>query len=100
MTHTAEAKVKAFFSAFAHANHALLLLDYDGTLAPFRLDRFKARPWAGVRELLNRIQDPDQSAITTKIIFFTGRPAVEVAVSAQAAATHSGSSRSSARRSR
>jgi trehalose-phosphatase len=78
MTRTTESQVEAFFSTFAHANHALLLLDYDGTLAPFRLDRFKARPWKGVRELLNRIQDPDGSAIATRIIFISGRPAAEI----------------------
>ena len=34
-----------------------MLLDYDGTLAPFRVDRFQALPWAGVRDLLNQIQN-------------------------------------------
>jgi trehalose 6-phosphate synthase/trehalose 6-phosphate phosphatase len=53
----------------------LLLLDYDGTLAPFRLDRFKARPWAGVRELLSRIQKQER----TRIVVITGRPAGEIA---------------------
>src|SRR5450631_508195 len=49
-------KLEEFFRAFAGAQDPLLLLDYDGTLAPFRLDRFQARPWTGVRELLTRIQ--------------------------------------------
>ena len=53
----------------------LLLLDYDGTLAPFRVDRFKARPWAGVRELLNLIQKQEK----TRMVVITGRPAGEVA---------------------
>jgi aryl-alcohol dehydrogenase-like predicted oxidoreductase len=45
-----------FFAGFAGKFTPLLLLDYDGTLAPFRVDRFLARPWAGMRELLTRIQ--------------------------------------------
>jgi trehalose-phosphatase len=53
----------------------LLLLDYDGTLAPFRVDRFKARPWAGVRELLTRIQKQGR----TRMVAITGRPAAEIA---------------------
>ena len=78
MTHEAGSETEAFFNAFAHAHRALLLLDYDGTLAPFRLDRFQARPWAGVRELLNRIQDQDRSSVATKIVFISGRPAAEI----------------------
>ena len=52
----------------------MLLLDYDGTLAGFRVDRFKARPWAGVRELLAKIQQQGR----TQIAFVTGRPAEEI----------------------
>jgi len=59
----------------AEARKALLLLDYDGTLAPFRVDRFKARPWAGVRELLARIQRQGR----TRMVVITGRPAAEIA---------------------
>jgi trehalose-phosphatase len=51
-----------------------LLLDYDGTLAPFRVDRFEARPWAGVRELLTEIQRQGQ----TQMAVITGRPAAEI----------------------
>ena len=55
-----------------------MLLDYDGTLAPFRVDRFKARPWAGVRELLNSIQSPGEQSIATRLVFISGRPGGEV----------------------
>ncbi len=65
-----------FFNNFTRATSALLLLDYDGTLAPFRVDRFKARPYGGIRELLNQIQEHHR--VTTRIIFITGRPAGEV----------------------
>jgi len=68
-------KLDAFFHAFAGAARPVLLLDYDGTLAPFRIDRFKARPWAGVRKLLTRIQNQG----LTRVEVVTGRPAAEVA---------------------
>ena len=51
-----------------------MLLDYDGTLAPFRVDRFQALPWAGVRDLLNQIQNQG----CTRIVVITGRPAAEI----------------------
>ncbi len=63
-----------FFRCFAGAGRATLMLDYDGTLAPFRVDRFQARPWAGVRDLLNRIQSQGQ----TRLVVVSGRPACEI----------------------
>ena len=71
----AENRLQAFFGTFAGWANPLLLLDYDGTLAPFRVDRFKARPWAGVRELLAKIQRQGR----TRIVVITGRPAAEIA---------------------
>lgn len=71
---TAETLEK-FFRAVAGAQKALLLLDYDGTLAPFRVDRFTARPWSGVRELLKKIQKQGH----TRMAIVTGRPAGEIA---------------------
>jgi trehalose 6-phosphate phosphatase len=70
---TAE-KLDHFFGRFDGAAASLLLLDFDGTLAPFRVDRFKARPWAGVRELLNLIQRRKK----TRIVMISGRPAGEI----------------------
>jgi trehalose-phosphatase len=67
-------KMDDFFRAVAIARLSLLLLDYDGTLAGFRVDRFKAKPWAGVPELLGRIQKQGR----TRIAFVTGRPAGEI----------------------
>jgi trehalose-6-phosphatase len=67
-------KLKGFFRRFSGAAASLLLLDYDGTLAPFRVDRFKAQPWAGVRELLNQIQNQKK----TKMVVISGRPASEI----------------------
>jgi trehalose-phosphatase len=68
-----------FFSGFASGASPVLLLDFDGTLAPFRVDRFKARPWAGVRELLRRIQHSGQTGLKTRMAVVTGRPAGEIA---------------------
>ena len=75
MTPEAHAKVEEFLGAFPGAAAPLLLLDYDGTLADFRIDRFKARPWAGVRELLTRIQRQGR----TRMAVITGRPPEEIA---------------------
>jgi trehalose-phosphatase len=75
LTPEAADKVTKFFRGFANGAKPLLLLDYDGSLAPFRVDRFKARPWAGVRELLGRIQRQG----VTRMAVVTGRPASEIA---------------------
>jgi trehalose 6-phosphate phosphatase len=74
LTSEAAEKLEQFFRAFAGAAGASLLLDYDGTLAPFRVDRFQALPWAGVRDLLNQIQNQG----CTRIVVVTGRPAAEI----------------------
>ena len=70
---TAE-KLDAFFKTFENGASPLLLLDYDGTLAPFRVNRFEARPWSGARELLARIQRQGR----TRMAVITGRPAGEI----------------------
>ena len=76
MTPESADKLDAFFSTFAGGATPLLLLDYDGTLAPFRVNRFEARPWAGVRPLLERIQRQGR----TRMAIITGRPAAEIAL--------------------
>jgi len=75
LTSDASEKLEAFFSAFGGNARPLLLLDYDGTLAPFRVNRFEARPFAGVRKLLAKIQRQQK----TRILVITGRPAGEIA---------------------
>lgn len=74
MNRQAAKKLQEFFSAFPGAPTSLLLLDYDGTLAGFRIDRFNARPWAGIPQLLTRIQRQGR----TRIAIVTGRPAEEI----------------------
>ncbi|MEW6220924.1 MAG: trehalose-phosphatase [Thermodesulfobacteriota bacterium] len=44
-----------FWQRLPHRFHRTLLLDYDGTLAPFRAQRDEAVPFPGVRELLDAI---------------------------------------------
>ncbi len=74
MTNEAVIKLDQFFSGFSKERVPLLLLDYDGTLAPFRVDRSKAKPFKGVREILGRIQAERR----TRIVVITGRPAREI----------------------
>jgi trehalose-phosphatase len=64
-----------FFKNFQSKTQPMLLLDYDGTLAPFRVDRHRARPYTGVREALARIQHGHR----TRIVVISGRPAKEIA---------------------
>jgi trehalose 6-phosphate phosphatase len=67
-------KLDEFLHTFLNGLTPLLLLDYDGTLAPFRVDRFKARPWTGVREAVGRIQRQGRS----RVVVITGRPSKEI----------------------
>ena len=76
MTDEAANALENFFSAFHPGVKPLLLLDYDGTLAPFRVDRFKARPYTGVREGIARILHQGQ----TRLVVITGRPAREISI--------------------
>ena len=75
MTASSVKQLQNFFSTFSPNAKPLLLLDYDGTLAPFRIDRFRARPWAGVRDLIHQIQ----IETSTRIAIITGRPPAEIA---------------------
>ena len=74
MTDEAIKKLENFLNTFSDGPQPLLLLDYDGTLAPFRVDRTKARPWTGVREAVGRIQRQGR----TRMVVITGRPAKEI----------------------
>ena len=58
-----------FWQQLAKADHAVLLLDYDGTLAPFRVDRDQAIPYPGLRELLVEIH----TRTLTRLVIISGR---------------------------
>jgi trehalose-phosphatase len=54
---------------------SLLMLDYDGTLAPFREDRMQALPWPGIAERLDRLSNLS----SVHLALVTGRSARELA---------------------
>lgn len=66
--------VDAFLRRVADAPRALLALDYDGTLAPFRSRPSEATPHRGVRGLLRRLLDSGH----TRVVVVSGRRAAEV----------------------
>ena len=47
--------LRAFYLELSRAKTRVLLVDYDGTLAPFVTERASALPYAGVGEALDRI---------------------------------------------
>lgn len=53
---------------------SVLMLDYDGTLAPFHPDRLRALPWPGVVERLERLQRLEP----VRLALITGRAAREL----------------------
>jgi trehalose 6-phosphate phosphatase len=66
---------EAFFELVRRAPARALLLDYDGTLAPFTPDRDRAWPYPGVRPALERIL----RAGGTRLAVVSGRAAGDVA---------------------
>lgn len=58
-----------FFRDVAAAERRALLLDYDGTLAPFHVDRSERAPYPGVREVLTAIL----TARHTRLVVISGR---------------------------
>lgn len=66
--------IPEFWDSTRAASHRCLVLDYDGTLAPFHVDRMKALPLDGVVELLTTIRDETD----TYLAIMTGRPLSEL----------------------
>ena len=58
----------------AHSQNSVLLLDYDGTLAPFTVDRQQALPYPGVVPLLRAIMATGR----TRVALVTGRCVADV----------------------
>ena len=67
-------KVEEFLKTVAAAPLSVLLLDYDGTLAPFAVDRQEAVPYEGLENLLQQIADTGR----TRLVIVTGRDAREI----------------------
>lgn len=64
----------AWWRQLAAASRSVLMLDYDGTLAPFRLERMEAVPYPGVAERLRRLSCEPR----TRLVLISGRPAREL----------------------
>lgn len=63
-----------FFARLSCAHSRALLLDYDGTLAPFHVDRDPAEPYPNIPVLIHRIR----SRTNTRVGIATGRCAREI----------------------
>lgn len=63
-----------FLGTVQHRETSALLLDYDGTLAPFSVNRDQAFPYPGVAQLLREIMLSGR----TRLAIITGRNAYEV----------------------
>lgn len=63
------------FRTLLAAPHKLLMLDYDGTLAPFTADRTQAVPYLGVRKLLGGLSRSQG----WRVVIVSGRPTADVA---------------------
>lgn len=61
--------LEAFFEEVCHAGSRVLMLDYDGTLAPFHVDPSEARPWPGIPPLLDAIMANGR----TRLVIVSGR---------------------------
>jgi len=66
--------IEKFLRTVAESPLSVLLLDYDGTLAPFSVDRKKAVPYPGVRAILQEIVNIGR----TRLIIISGRDAHDV----------------------
>lgn len=62
-----------FLERIRRASERVLLLDYDGTLAPFTPDRMRAFPYREIPELISRIM-----SCGTRVVLISGRPATEL----------------------
>jgi trehalose-phosphatase len=63
-----------FWQLVATSGARLLILDYDGTLAPFTVQRDEAHPYREVRDTLRQIA----AAGHTRLVIISGRSATEV----------------------
>jgi trehalose-phosphatase len=64
----------AWWGQLSRASRSILMLDYDGTLAPFVRERMQAKPYPGVPERLLRLA----VASRTRLVLISGRPAREL----------------------
>lgn len=67
--------LSAFYAELAASSERVLMLDYDGTLAPFKIRPEQAVPYPGVVELLDALMTQGD----TRVVIVSGRRASEVA---------------------
>lgn len=63
-----------FFDRLSESRERVLLLDYDGTIAPFSVNRNQAFPYPAVPELIDSIM----STCRTRVALISGRAAQEI----------------------
>jgi len=69
-----QADPERFFRSLRGAARSLLMLDYDGTLAPFRVERDRAFPWPGIAERLDTLLHLPR----TRVVIVSGRAVDEL----------------------
>ena len=69
-----QSELTPFLQTVAHSSRAVLLLDYDGTLAPFHARRDQAYPYPGVALILQEIIRNGR----TRVVVISGRDAPDV----------------------
>lgn len=74
LTPNAQPKVESLLEAVARAPRSLLMLDYDGTLAPFRKNPKEAFPYPGTSQVLQEIV----RAGKTRVLIISGRDATDI----------------------
>ena len=74
MTPDAKPQVEALLSAITQAPRSLLMLDYDGTLAPFHNDPQQALPYPGISPVLQGIIRSGK----TRVVIISGRDATDI----------------------
>ncbi len=67
-------EIESFLQTVGQTSQSLLMLDFDGTLAPFQKDRMTAFPYPGITSLLQEIR----AAGKTRIAIVSGRDATEI----------------------
>lgn len=72
---SAQFDLAAFYRRLGAARQRVLMLDYDGTLAPFNIRPERAVPYHGVAELLESLMEQGD----TRVVIISGRRAAEVA---------------------
>lgn len=69
-----KSQLSSFLQTVARSSEAVLLVDYDGTLAPFQARRDQAYPYPGVALLLQEIV----RSCRTRVVVISGRDASDV----------------------